>query len=156
MRSRISVGSIAVYIERNEVNPLYDELVHRSGKTSDGKSIVEDFPFATKKDLFMLAACVGAQHKRFEEVPADKRIQIFDGETFKQDTDVPILAALAYQHTQDLDVLFESSKIIRIAEGYAQGGIHIVYQRITTGSANRPLYNLVDMVTVTTKVDNSL
>lgn len=140
MRTRISVGSVSVFVERNKVNPLYDELVNRAGQSA------EDFPFATKKDLFMLAACVGAQHKRFEEVPADKRIQIFDGETFKDDTDVPILAALAYQHTQDLDVLFEPSKIVRIAEGYAQGGIHIVYQQITTGSANRPLYNLVDLL----------
>ena len=150
MRSRISMGSIAVYIERNEVNPLYDSLVNRAAQNA------EDFPFATKKDLFMLAACVGAQHKRFEEIPTDKRIQIFDGETFKQDTDVPILAALAYQHTQDLDVLFEPSKIIRIAEGYAQGGIHIVYKRITTGSANRPLYNLVDMVTSATEAESDL
>jgi hypothetical protein len=150
MRTRITVGSVGVYVERNAVNPLYDELVNRAAQNA------EDFPFATKKDLFMLAACVGAQHKRFEEVPADKRIQIFDGETFKQDTDVPILAALAYQHTQDLDVLFEPGKIIRIAEGYAQGGIRIVYQRITTGSANRPLYNLVDMVTAVPEAEGNL
>jgi hypothetical protein len=150
MRTRISVGSVSVYVERNAVNPLYDELVNRAAQSA------EDFPFATKKDLFMLAACVGAQHKRFEEVPADKRIQIFDGETFKQDTDVPILAALAYQHAQDLDVLFEPGKIIRIAEGYAQGGIRIVHQRITTGSANRPLYNLVDMVTAVPEAEGNL
>lgn len=150
MRTRISVGSVSVYVERDEVNPLYDELVNRATQNA------EDFPFATKKDLFMLAACVGAQHKRFEEVPANKRIQIFDGETFKDDTDVPILAALAYHHTQDLEVLFEPSKIVRIAEGYAQGGIHIVYQRITTGSANRPLYNLVDMVTAVSEAADNL
>lgn len=142
MRKKISVGSVSVFVERNEVNPLYDELVSRAAQDA------EDSPFATKKDLFMLAACVGAQREQFEEIPTDKnkRIQIFDGETFRDDTDVPILAALAYQHTQDLDVLFEPSKIIRIAEGYAQGGIHIVYQQITTGTASRPLYNLVDML----------
>lgn len=150
MRTKISIGSVSVYVERNEVNPLYDELVNRAAQNA------EDFPFATKKDLFMLAACVGAQHKQFEEVPADKRIQIFDGETFKDDIDVPILAALAYQHTQDLDVLFDPGKIVRIAAGYAQGGIHIVYQRITTGSANRPLYNLVDMITAIEKHEEHL
>ncbi len=140
MRTRITVGNVSVYVERNEVNPIYDELVSRSAQNA------EDYPFATKKDLFMLAACTGAFHKRFEEVPTDKRIQIFDGETFRDDTDVPVLAALAYQYTQDLDVLFEPNKIIRIAEGYAQGGISIVYQSITTGLASRPLYNLVDLV----------
>lgn len=145
MRTRISVGSVGVYVERNEVNPLYDELVNRAAQSA------EEYPFATKKDLFMLAACVGAENNRFEEVPTDKRIQIFDADTFKDDIDVPVLAALAYQYTKDLDVLFEPSKIIRIAEGYAQGGIHIVYQRITTGSATRPLYNLVDMVTAITE-----
>jgi hypothetical protein len=140
MRTKITVGSVGVYVERNEVNPLYNDLVNRAAQNA------EDFPFATKKDLFMLAACVGAQHNQFKEVPSDKRIQIFDGETFRDDTDVPILAALAYHRTQDLDLLFEPSKIMRIAEGYAQAGIYIVYQQITTGSANRPLYNLVDML----------
>lgn len=148
MRTRITVGSVGVYVERNEVNPLYDELVRRAAQN------VEDFPFATKKDLFMLAACIGVQHKLFTEVPSDKRIQIFDGETFRSDTDVPILAALAYHHMKDLDLLFEPSKIVRIAEGYAHAGIHIVYQQITTGSANRPLYNLVDMLTATPKSED--
>ena len=150
MRTKITVGNVAVYVERNEVNPLYDELVSRAAQNA------EDFPFATKRDLFMLAACTGAQHKLFTEVPVDRRIQIFDGETFRKDTDVPILAALAYQYTGNLDVLFEPSKIIRIAEGYAHAGIHIVYQQITTGSANRPLYNLVDMLTATQEYDNVL
>ena len=140
MRPKITVGSVPVYVERNEINPLYDELVRRAAQKA------EDFPFSTKKDLFMLAACIGAQHNLFVEIPADKRIQIFDGETFRGDTDVPILAALAYQYTQDLGVLFEPTKIVRIAEGYAHAGIPIVYQQITTGSANRPLYNLVDML----------
>lgn len=139
MRTRISVGNVGVYVERYEVNPLYDEMVNRSAQST------EDHPFATKKDLFMLAACIGAQYNRFEEVPTDKRIQIFDADTFRDDVDVPVLAALAYHYTKDLDVLFEPSKIIRVAEGYAQGGIHIVYQQVTTGSATRPLYNLVDM-----------
>ena len=145
MRTKISVGSVSVFVERNEVNPLYDELVSRAAQNA------EDFPFGTKKDLFMLAACVGAQHDRFEELPTDKnkRIQIFDGETFRDDTDVPILAAIAYQRTQDLDVLFEPSKIIRIAEGYAHAGIHVIYQQVTMGAASRPLYNLVDMLMAT-------
>ncbi len=150
MRTKITVGSVGVYVERYEVNPLYDELVSRAAQNA------EDFPFATKKDLFILAACVGVKHEQFEELPSDKRIQIFDGETFRDDTDVPILAALAYQHTQDLDLLFEPSKIMRIAEGYAHAGIHIVYQQITTGSANRPLYNLVDMLTATPESEGNL
>lgn len=135
----ITVEDVAVYVERDEINPIYDELVSRAAKDA------EDFPFATKKDLFMLAACIGAQHNRYKEL-AGNTIQIFDGATFKRDTDVPILAALAYQREKDLEVLFDPRKIVNIAQGWANGGIQILNQQLIGGGAIRPLYNLVDMV----------
>lgn len=140
MRRKTTIGNVPVYVDRNDANPLYEELVNRAAKDA------EDYPFATKKDLFVLAACVGANCGRFEELATDRRMQIFDGETFRDNTDVPILAALAYYHEKNLDVLFEPSKIVRIAEGYAQTGIYVVHRQITTGLASRPLNNLVDMI----------
>lgn len=136
---KIDVADVAVYVERDEINPIYDELVSRAAKNA------EDYPFASKKDLFMLAACVGAQSNRYKELTGNT-IQIFDGATFKQDTDVPILAALAYQREQDLEVLFDPRKIVNIAQAWANGGIQILHHQLIGGGASRPLYNLVDMV----------
>lgn len=135
----IDVKGISVYVERSEAHPIYKELVSRAAKDA------EDYPFATMKDLFMMAACVGAQQNRYKELAGD-RVEIFGGETFDDKTDVPILAALAYHREKDIDVLSDPREIIKIAQAYANGGIEIVNQQILGGQFGRPLYNLVDIV----------
>lgn len=136
---KIDVADVAVYVERDEINPIYDELVSRAAKDA------VDYPFATKKDLFILSACIGAHQNRFHELEGNT-IQIFDSATFNRDTDVPLLAALAFHRTKTLETLFDPRQIVNIAQGWANGGIHVVYQQLVAGSAGRPLYNLVDMV----------
>jgi len=132
----LDLAGISVYVERG-VHSLYEDLATRSSKKS------EDYPFETMKDLFMMAACVGAQHRRFAKLGPSR--DIFSGETFDSRTDVPALAALAYHRTEDIEVLSDPKKVIEIAQGWANGGIHIVREQLLE-RPGRPLYNLVGML----------
>ena len=134
--SPMDVIDLRVYVDP-KAHPIYEELVSQAGKDA------EDYPFATMKDLFMVAACLGARRNRFEE-PAAKR-EIFRGQVFRRNTDVPVLAALAYQRTQDVTVLSDAKLILEIAQGWANGGIYLVREELL-GQPGRPLYNLVNML----------
>ena len=132
----LDLAGISVYVEK-KVHPIYEELVLRSSKKA------EDHPFATMRDLFMMAACVGAQQGKFVEL--GPRIDIFSGELFNSKTEVPVLAALAYHRTKDVEVLSDPKRVIEIAQGWANGGIHIVQAELLE-QPGRPLYNLVEML----------
>jgi len=132
----LDLAGISVYVER-KVHPIYEELTSRSSKKA------EDHPFATMKDLFMMSACIGAQQDKFVELGPSR--DIFSGETFNSKTEVPVLAALAYHQTKDIEVLSDPKKVIEIAQGWANGGIHIVREALLE-RPGRPLYNLVEML----------
>jgi hypothetical protein len=128
----------AIYIEKDANEKIYEELVKR------GTDKIEDFPFETKKDLFVLAACVGAKIGSYKETFSEKH-NAFNGETFSSKIDVPILFSLAYKKEQNVDVLLEPKRVLEIAQGFANGGIHEVYNAILN-SPGRPLFNYVDWV----------
>jgi dnd system-associated protein 4 len=136
--SALDLRNIRVYIDR-DVHNLYEELVSRSPKQA------EDRPFATMKDVFMVAACLGAQHIRHE--PLGPSRDIFGGETFDARTDVPVLAALAYRRTQDLDTIADSKQVIQIAQEWANAGIHTLRnEELLDRPGLRPLFKLTDLV----------
>jgi len=129
---------ISVYVEKNKAHPIYEKLVSRSGKKAD------DFPFSTMKDLFVVAACMGAKHKLYEEL--DSRRDIFSGELFNPKIDVPVLAALAFHRTKDLEVLSDPKQVIEIAQCWANGGIHILIDELLANPGLSPLYNFVELI----------
>ncbi len=130
--------NITVYIEKDADDKVYDVLVRRGVKG------IEDYPFETKKDLFMVAACIGAKLDKYED-KFIKKHGPFSGETFNSKIDVPILMALAYKKTKDVDILLEPTKVIEIAQGWANGGISLVYDYILN-TPGRPLFNYVAWV----------
>lgn len=132
----LDLAGISVYVDRR-VHPIYEELVSRSGKKA------EDYPFSTMKDLFLMAACVGAQQGKFVELGSSR--DIFSGELFNGKTEVPVLAALAYLRTKDIEVLSDPKKVIEIAQGWANGGIHVVREELLE-RPGRPLLNLVEVL----------
>ena len=133
------LAGISIYVDEKSAHPIYEELVSRSRKKAD------DFPFTTMKDLFLIAACIGAHHDLYKE-PANKR-DIFSGEQFREKIDLPVLAALAYQKKQDIEILSNPREIIDIAQCYANEGIHILREELLVNPGLSPLYNLVELVT---------
>lgn len=136
--SALDLRGIRVYIAK-DVHGLYDDLVSRAGKNA------EDRPFATMKDVFMVAACIGAHHNNYEELGASEGI--FSGEVFDARTDAPVLAALAYKRTADLETVTDSKRVVEIAQEWANAGIHILKnEELVERPGLRPLFKLTDLV----------
>jgi dnd system-associated protein 4 len=98
-------------------------------------------PFRTMKDVFMWAACQGFH--RGEKRPLAQRKGIFKWAQFSEQLDVPLLRAIAIATTDDVNVLASQDKVLRIAEEYANSGIHEL-NSILLQSDGQPLWNLVE------------
>jgi len=117
----------------------YEKLVSRAA------SKAEEFPFFRMPDLFMISACIGASRNEYNPLESKGR-EIFSGEAFDPDLEIPILSALAFHKEGDLNVLLNPRKVIEIAQGWANGGIKIVEDELIGKPALNPLDNLVDLV----------
>ncbi len=113
---------------------VYHELVGSS------TSQVEDAPFRTLKDVFMLAAVLGYRRGTRRPVPSSSRHSIRK-EVFS-DNDYHLLKAIAIATTGDVEVLMSQGEVLSIAEEYAQAGIHEVKAELLD-QVGRPLWNLV-------------
>lgn len=130
--------NVSIYIERKVNDSIYENLAKKGGEN------VEDYPFETKKDLFLTAACVGAMNDKFKIITGATH-NPFSGETFNPKTDIPILFALAFKKEHDVEVLLDPKKVIEIAQGWANGGIEILNDFIFD-NPGRPLLNFVRFV----------
>ena len=129
--------NLRVYIDK-DVHDIYDKLVKRGTENPD------HYPFQTMKDLFMLAACLGAKHNAFEPVNASR--DIFNSDVFDEKTDIPVMSSLAFKKEQSLSILSDERKILDIIQGYANGGISYVVEEIIN-NPGKPLSNLISLIT---------
>lgn len=129
----MSTGGMRVSIEAG-LHDLYKQL-------SEGKKL-EDAPFETMKDIFMLAACLGYDLGEPRPLDGGQR-DIFHWTQFSDRVDVPILNALAIAETGDIQVLADQERVLRIAEEYANAGIREIREQLLDGS-RQPLWSLVD------------
>jgi hypothetical protein len=132
----LSLSRLPVYVDQ-DVHPIYEKLTSRSNKKA------EDFPFETMKDLFIAAACVGAKYGRYVDIKKTK--EIFDGTLFNQKTEVPVLISLAYQKSNDMEILYDGRQVLDIAQGWANGGIQVIEDQLLN-KPGRPLINLVSFL----------
>lgn len=109
-------------------------------KDSDSLSV----PFSTMKDVFMWAACIGFQLGMRKEI-VGKRRMIFRWAQFSQQTDIPILKAIAIADRGDVSVLLNPNEMMKIAEEYANAGIRELRSIVLEGN-DLPLWNLVNML----------
>ena len=126
-------GGMRVSIETG-LHDLYKQL-------SEGKKL-EDAPFETMKDIFMLAACLGYDMGEPRPLDGGQR-DIFHWTQFSDRVDVPILNALAIAETGDIQVLADQEQVLRIAEEYANAGIREIREQLVT-EGKQPLWSLVD------------
>jgi len=129
--------NIRIHIEK-EVHKIYEELVSRSAKDA------EDHPFSTMKDVFMTSAVFGVKNNKWEKLKSSH--DIFSVETFDQKIDLPVIVALAYRRTKNLEILSDAKKVIEIAQEWANAGIHLLQNELISRRGIRPLYKLVDLV----------
>ena len=127
-------GSDRVTIEK-DVHQLYKDLSERSTQNP------ETSPFLTMKDVFMWAVALGVKEGKRRPL-SSSREQIFRWDQFSQDMDIPALKAIALAETGEVEVLIREDQILRIAEEYANAGIHEIKQEIVD-QPGEALWNLV-------------
>lgn len=125
-----------VSIDESVIN-IYHELTEGSN--------IEQAPFRTLKDVFMFAVVLGYRSGSLGRAPSSSRHTIRK-EVFS-DNDYQLLKAIAIASTESVEVLMSQSEVLRIAESYAQVGIHEVKSELLEQSG-RSLWNLVALVTV--------
>ncbi|GAB4267418.1 MAG: hypothetical protein Kow0080_09530 [Candidatus Promineifilaceae bacterium] len=124
-----------VYIDES-VSEIYRQL--KSGANTQ----IEEAPFETFKDIFMLAACLGFRNgRRSRPTKPDSEIR---ASVFTED-DMAILKAIAIAETGDIEVLAREGEVLAIAEEYANIGIYDV-KAYLIDAGGRPLWNLVNLL----------
>lgn len=130
-------GSDRVAIDK-DVHQLYKDLSERSTQNP------ETSPFLTMKDVFMWAVALGVKEGKRRPL-SGSREQIFRWDQFSQDMDIPALKAIALAETGEVEVLLREDQILRIAEEYANAGIHEIKQEIVD-QPGEALWNLVALL----------
>jgi dnd system-associated protein 4 len=128
--------NLRVNIDKTK-HEVYQKLVSRGAENPD------HYPFETMKDLFMLAACLGARHGVY--TPMGPSQDLFNSDVFDEKTDVPILFALAYSQEESLAALADPRKVLDIVQCFANGGIDYVVEEIVN-NPGRPLNNLIRII----------
>ena len=114
------------------VMDIYRELTEGSN--------IEQAPFRTLKDVFMLAVALGFRRGTRSPAPSNSKHTIRK-EVFT-DNDYHLLKAIAIATTGDVAVLMRQSEVLSIAEEFAQIGIHEVKSDLVE-QAGQALWNLV-------------
>lgn len=109
----------------------------------DNNASVEQAPFKTLKDVFMLAVVLGYRRGTRRPPPSSSRYSI--RKDVFTDNEYHLLKAIAIATTGDVAVLMSQGEILAIAEQYAQVGIHDVKAELLD-QAGRPLWNLATLV----------
>ena len=130
-------GSDRVAIDKN-VHQLYRDLSERSTQNPEAA------PFLIMKDVFMWAVALGVKEGKRRPLTG-AREQIFRWDQFSQDMDIPALKAIALAETGDVEVLLREDQILRIAEEYANAGIHEIKREIVD-QPGEALWKVIDLV----------
>lgn len=121
-----------------------EEQLHDIYRQLSSGSDPEFAPFEELKDVFLMAACLGFQRGKRRELSSERR-DVVRWETLSQETDVPVLHAIALADAGAVDVLQDRGEVLTIAEEYANEGIHQLVANIMDHEV-RPLWQLVEMI----------
>ncbi|NNJ10282.1 hypothetical protein EKD04_008075 [Chloroflexales bacterium ZM16-3] len=134
----MSEGS-ALRSDRVIIDETVIEIYH---ELTDGSN-VEQAPFRTLKDVFMLAVALGFRRGNRRATSGHSKHSIRK-EVFTEN-DYTLLKAIAIATTGDVEVLMSQGEVLTIAEEYARVGIHDVKAELLD-QAGRPLWNLVSIL----------
>lgn len=129
-------------LSRSDRVSISDSIIGIYKELTEGSN-VEEAPFRTLKDVFMLAVCLGYKAGRRQTLQPGSRHTIRK-EVFTE-TDYIMLRAIAVAATGDIEVLLRPSELLTIAEEYAQVGIREIETNLVQQSG-RPLWNLTELL----------
>lgn len=105
---------------------------------SNSKRSIADSPFNDFRELYLLSAVVGLKLDLYEEIKGPK-VKIFDSNVFSEHKDLPILYSIAFNKEKNAELLADDEYVLKIVEGYANGGLQIVIDAIENGNNNNLL-----------------
>lgn len=129
---------------RSDRVSIDDAVIDIYRELTEGSNI-EQAPFRTLKDVFMLAVVLGYSRGSRRPAPSSARHTIRK-EVFS-DNDYHLLKAIAIATTGDVEILMNQGNVLTIAAEYAQVGIHEVKAELLE-QAGRPLWNLTSLLTL--------
>jgi dnd system-associated protein 4 len=130
---RTEVGERDRFYVQRDKHPLFQRL-------SQG----EDAPFKTMKDVWVLAAALGLHLGRRSQLRGGTQHVGFWHYLSTQE-DIPVLQAVALAEEGDVTVLADRSRVIKIAEEYANGGIDLLVDA-TRADRDSTLISLASLV----------
>lgn len=106
-------------------------------KFSTGNSVV-DTPFKDFREMYIISAVIGVKNEAFEKIEGSK-VKIFDSNVFNEHKDIPLLLTIAYCKEKKPELLADDEYVLRIVEGYANGGLPLLISAIQNGESNNLL-----------------
>src|SRR5688500_9686041 len=109
-----------IYISKSEdVQDFYRRL-------KDEKAEVPTKPFRFDRDIFLAAVAMGFDAKDYRPLESSDRKERFTWSTLIHDEHaLSTLRAIALLKTKEANVIIDDDQVATIAEGYANGGIHL-------------------------------
>ena len=92
----------------------------------------------------MWAVCLGVQQGKKKSLTS-KKLTVFRWAQFDQQTDIPLLKAVAIADSGDISILLKRNDILSVAEEYANAGIYDLRDGVF-GGYGQPLWNLVSLI----------
>lgn len=135
--AKTNLSNLRVFIEDAiKIHEYYRKL------TKAGN--IEDSPFQDMPDVFVAATCIGAKNNSYKELK--KKKDVFLAAALDQEFQIPVLTSLAYKKQGNLETFLELDRVLSICEGWANGGILLLYDILMEGKGLQPLYRLVDYI----------
>ena len=89
-------------------------------------------PFRYDRDVFLAAAAIACSEGKWDPLkPGEGKDKFMWSTLLNDDLALPALQALALHHSGKPEVLLDDDRVAEIAEGYANAGIKLLFDRLT-------------------------
>lgn len=122
---------------------VIDESVIGVYKELTDGTRIEQAPFKTMKDVFMLAVTLGYRKGTRRAAPSSSKYTIRK-DVFSE-SDLYLLKAIAIAETGGVDVLLREGDVLALAEEFAQAGIQDVKAQVLE-QGGQPLWNMISFI----------
>jgi hypothetical protein len=120
-----------IYVSKApEVQSIYEKLKEERGE--EGKKAPTK-PFRFDRETFLAATAIGYANGKYVELEsADRKERFLWGTLLSDPLALPALRTIALLHTNEPEVLLDDDRVASIAEAYANGGIHLLAEKLTS------------------------
>ena len=137
-----------IYVsKKQEIQGYYERLTGESGDL-----LIK--PFRFERDVFLAAAVTGYLKNQYVPLePSEGKDKFVWGTLLNEQHALPALQAIALCRTKDPAVLLDDDAVASIAEGYANGGIHLLARQLLESGTDELVETAIYMSEVLEQAD---